>query len=92
MTVIEEGTPTIQFDIWDLTIESVKINYYNADWVIAEGNPAIGQVLVVDIPFTVHAGDEINVAVKYSTVKTGQAFSWLTPDQTAGKVYPYMFT
>lgn len=40
----------------------------------------------------VEAGDTISVVVKYTTSPSGQAFSWLTPAQTAGKTLSYMFT
>ena len=36
--------------------------------------------------------DEIKIGITYTTSPTGHAFSWLTAEQTAGKVLPYMFT
>jgi len=32
------------------------------------------------------------VSIRYNTSESGQAFSWLTAEQTAGKKLPYMFT
>jgi len=92
MMVYEEGVTQIQFDIWDLTIEEVKVDYYTASYSIQTPNPEIGQVLIVILPITVHGGEEVAVSIKYSTSPTGQAFSWLTPAQTAGGQLPYMFT
>jgi len=37
-------------------------------------------------------GDRVSVKIVYVTSPTGQAFSWLNPEQTAGGVYPYLFT
>lgn len=68
------------------------VDFYEATFSIQTPNPEIGQTLVVDIPFTAQLGDELAVVIKYSTSPSGQAFSWLTPAQTAGGVLPYMFT
>lgn len=34
----------------------------------------------------------VEVTIYYNTMPEGQAFSWLSASQTAGKVMPYMFT
>lgn len=57
-----------------------------------EPNPAIGSVLQVQLPRQVQAGETVDVKINYSTSPTGQAFSWLTAEQTAGGKVPYMFT
>ena len=92
MQVKEDGVTQIQFDSWDLTIDYVLVDFYNADHTIVTPNPEIGQTLLVTIPFNTYAGDELSVIIKYTTSPTGQAFSWLKPSQTAGKLLPYMFT
>ena len=37
-------------------------------------------------------GDDVAVVIKYDTTSEGSAVQFLTPEQTTGKVYPYMFT
>ena len=46
----------------------------------------------MQLPRTVTTTDDVRIAIQYTTSPTGQAFSWLNADQTAGKVLPYMFT
>lgn len=37
-------------------------------------------------------GDVVYLGINYETSPTGQAFSWMSPEQTAGGLLPYMFT
>jgi leukotriene-A4 hydrolase len=37
-------------------------------------------------------GDEIALLIKYETTDGGSAVQWLDPEQTTGKIYPFMFT
>ena len=37
-------------------------------------------------------GDQISILIKYDTTDEGSAVQWLDPQQTTGKVYPFMFT
>lgn len=37
-------------------------------------------------------GDLISIVIKYDTTSEGSAVQWLTPEQTTGKKYPFMFT
>ena len=93
MKVIAD-TDVVQFDIWDLTITGA----YNVtdgsafDFSIVQPNPAIGSVLVINFPRNVSIGESVDVGISYTTSPTGQAFSWLTAEQTAGQKLPYMFT
>ena len=93
MNVIAD-TKVAQFDIWDLTINGA----FNAtdgssfDYYIVQPNPEIGSVLVINFTRTVSTGESVDVGISYTTSPTGQAFSWLTAEQTAGQKLPYMFT
>ena len=92
MEVVADTT-IAQFDIWNLNILAVW-NSENMDlaYEILEGNPAIGEVLQVTLDKQYSAGDMVEVTIYYNTMPEGQAFSWLSASQTAGKVMPYMFT
>ena len=37
-------------------------------------------------------GDQIAILIKYDTTDEGSAVQWLDPEQTTGKIYPFMFT
>ena len=37
-------------------------------------------------------GDELAILIKYDTTEYGSAVQFLDPEQTYGKIYPYMFT
>ena len=60
--------------------------------VLTEVTADQGDVLIVHLPFTKPAGSKLSLRIWYSTSPSGNGFSWMTPDQTAGKVYPYMYT
>ena len=96
---MEVYTPTnfVQFDVWDLTIFNVWVKVDDDDEVsssfnVTSPNPEIGSVLRVQLDQLVYPGQKVQVAISYNTSETGQAFSWLTAEQTAGKKLPYMFT
>ena len=37
-------------------------------------------------------GEQIAILIKYDTTDGGSAVQWLDPEQTTGKIYPFMFT
>ena len=53
-----------------------------------EGKPHLGRPLVIQLPVDTKA----TVTVEYQTTEKCSALQWLPPAQTAGKVYPYMYT
>ena len=87
-------TDVVQFDIWDLAIDSCFNATDNSvlDCTISQPNPLIGSVLQVQLPREVQTGETAMIGVNYSTSATGHAFSWLNAEQTAGGNLPYMFT
>ena len=36
--------------------------------------------------------DQFAILIKYSTTKDGMSIDWLEPEQTAGKIYPFMYS
>jgi len=61
-------------------------------WELFDVNPIIGQALVIRFNSVLAAGSFVSVRVHYHTSPSAQAFSWMEPSQTAGKVLPYMYT
>lgn len=61
-------------------------------WTTDVVNPANGDALTVHLNQTFQPGEMISVRIYYRTHPDAQAFSWMKPSQTAGKVLPYMYT
>lgn len=75
-------------DVSDLKIEQVKngegqpLNWTLGDVDSIKGRPLIIQITDVDSVVT----------IAYRTSRKSKALQWLTPQQTAGKKFPYLFT
>jgi len=61
-------------------------------WNVQTKDPGSGQVLTIQLDSTAVEGSDIAIQIFYSTSPTANALTWLTPAQTAGGVYPYMFS
>ena len=68
--------------------ESVK----TLDFKVSTFNWALGETLLIDLGEVMTAGQKISIAIEYETNPSGNAFSWLSAFQTAGKALPYMYT
>lgn len=81
-------------DVSDLTIQEVNIvteggkipvNYFVSDPVAD-----IGSKLTIELP-TKTSGD-LKVSITYQTSPKASGLQWLTPENTLGKKYPYMYS
>ncbi len=77
----------IHFDTYALGIKQVKVNGKEVKFAMTTFDSVYGSGLSIPIA----AGDSL-VAIEYHTGPTGIALQWLSPEQTAGKVLPYLFT
>lgn len=78
----------IVFDIRNLTIAKVFVDSAETkDWWIGPEVPFLGQPLEVAI-----TPNTKQVRIDYSTTEGAEALQWLNPQQTAGKVHPFLFT
>jgi len=57
---------------------------------LQKADPILGSALVIDLPPSKKPVDFIKI--EYQTSPTAAALQWLTPQQTAGKHKPFMFT
>lgn len=85
---------SIDLDTRALTIESIKLNGAIVnDWVLEKVNKKklhLGQRLKVPIP---HGISNATLEIVYETDPNDcSATQWLTPIQTSGKQYPFLFT
>ncbi|WP_207495404.1 M1 family metallopeptidase [Aridibaculum aurantiacum] len=82
------NTDNITFDTKGLTVHSVKLDEgEEARFAIGDETPHLGTPLVVKI----NQGTK-KVSIHYTTSKDAGALQWLTPQQTAGKKLPFLFT
>lgn len=101
-----EGTATLDFvrvskakivnlilDTRDLNIEKVETSgdggktFAIAKYRVGENDKILGAPLVIGLPEKAN-----KVRVKYSTNPNASGLQWLTPEQTAGKKSPFMFS
>lgn len=90
----EDGpaTTTLTLDTRDLTIHSVETARADSDFspttfTLDAATPAFGAPLHISLP----AGAD-RVRIRYTTSPQAKGLQWLTPEQTAGKTQPFMFT
>lgn len=74
-------------DTRDLTINSVTAMGKEVDFGLAKGDSFLGAALTIDVP-----ADADSVLISYQTSPAASGVQWLTPEQTAGKNHPFLFT
>ncbi|CDW86353.1 peptidase family m1 containing protein [Stylonychia lemnae] len=55
-------------------------------------DPILGAPLIIYLPHVFNQGNQTNITITYQTTGHDSALSWLTPEQTAGKDMPYVYT
>jgi leukotriene-A4 hydrolase len=79
---------SITLDIADLEIKNINIgNRNNISFIIGDSHPYLGESLTFNILPT-----DTQFTITYTTTNKSKALQWLTPQQTAGKRLPYVFT
>lgn len=89
---VASGKDPLILDTRDLAIEAVEVSgsgtsYATAKWSVGERDKILGAPLTVEIP----AGASF-VKVRYSSKPEASGLQWLTPEQTAGKKQPFLFS
>jgi len=66
----------------------------NASFELTENetNKMLGSALSVKLGKTYQKEDKVQVGVHFRTTPESSAIQWLDPEQTAGKMHPYLFT
>jgi leukotriene-A4 hydrolase len=77
----------IVFDTKDLIIKKVTTGGSNAEYKLDTKDPILGSALHI----TIGSADK-TVSIEYETSPAAEALQWLSAQQTAGKVYPFLFT
>ena len=82
------GAGRIVLDTRDLTVRAVTDASGRAlQWSLGAADSILGRPLEVRIPQGTR-----RIVVRYETSPTAGALQWLTPEQTAGKRHPYLFS
>jgi len=84
---IAHNATQLILDTRDLTINSVTVMGNKVDFVLAKGDTFLGAALTIDVP-----ADADSVLISYQTSPKASGVQWLTPEQTAGKKHPFLFT
>lgn len=77
----------IVLDTKGLTIEKVFSDDQPASYKLGEDVPILGKPLTINI-----TPDTKKVSILYKTGPDAEALQWLSPQQTAGKKHPFLFT
>jgi leukotriene A-4 hydrolase/aminopeptidase len=89
--VLEFGSPvsgTLDLDTKGLEIRSVQVPGHGPiPWELDEADAILGQRLRLEVPAAT-----LEVAISYRTGAEAMALQWLDPEQTEGKVAPYLFS
>jgi len=82
------GTDRLVLDTRDLTVHQVTDSAGRAlRWEFGQADSVLGTPLTVDLPEGTR-----RVVVHYETSPGAAALQWLSPEQTAGKRHPYLFS
>ncbi|MFT6267965.1 MAG: leukotriene A-4 hydrolase/aminopeptidase [Alphaproteobacteria bacterium] len=74
-------------DTRDLTIKNVSVNGESVGFTLKPEDENLGAALHIPV------GTSANmVTIEYQTAQTASGVQWLTPEQTAGKKHPFLFT
>jgi leukotriene-A4 hydrolase len=78
----------VALDTRDLEIEAVTdAAGAPLQWRLGAADPILGRALRVDLP-----ADRRRIVIRYRTSPGAAALQWLTPEQTAAKRHPYLFS
>jgi aminopeptidase N len=84
----KQGAKEIILDDKGLEIESVADGAGKAlGWKVGAADPNLGAPLSIAI-----GADTKQIVINYKSAAEADALQWLTPEQTAGKKYPFLFS
>lgn len=88
---LDPSAKELVLDTKELTIKGVEIfeggQWKEATYALSEADKTLGQALTV---LLLDKADKVRI--RYSTAPTAEGLQWLSPEQTAGKKYPYLFS
>ncbi|KAI3366572.1 hypothetical protein L3Q82_009194, partial [Scortum barcoo] len=90
---LQDRLASLTLDTRDLKIISVSANGQAAQFTMGPKHSFKGTPLEISLPFDLTRGQHVILKVTYETSPSASALlQWLTPEQTAGKKQPYLFS
>ncbi|XP_029522066.1 leukotriene A-4 hydrolase-like [Oncorhynchus nerka] len=90
--VLVDHFTSLTLDTKDLKVSKVTANGQAAKFTLGPKHSFMGTPLEITLPFDLSRGQHVIVEVTYETAPNASALQWLTPEQTAGKKQPYLFS
>ncbi|KAG9339983.1 hypothetical protein JZ751_022299 [Albula glossodonta] len=90
--VLEDKFSSLTLDTKHLKIIKVTANGQEAQFTLGSQHSFKGTPLEIKLPFELSRGQHVIVEVTYETSPKATALQWLSPEQTAGKKQPYLFS
>lgn len=84
---VQPNADTLILDTRDLTIEGVSSGGQLINYRLGKTDENLGTPLYITLPKSSNS-----VTVRYKTSPTASGLQWLTPEQTAGKQLPFLFS
>ncbi|XP_076025317.1 leukotriene A-4 hydrolase [Genypterus blacodes] len=88
----EDRFSSLTLDTKDLQILEVTANGQKAEFSLGPKHSFMGTPLHITLPFDLSRGQHVILKVSYETSPSASALQWLSPQQTAGKQQPYLFS
>ncbi|KAL0962731.1 hypothetical protein UPYG_G00344570 [Umbra pygmaea] len=90
--VLVDHFTSLTLDTKDLKVSEVTANGQAAKFTLGPKHLYKGTPLEITLPLELSRGQHVIVEVTYETAPSASALQWLTPEQTAGKKHPYLFS
>jgi leukotriene-A4 hydrolase len=85
---VKEDADLLTLDVKDLVIKKITLDSGDTtEFRLSEKDPILGQALAILI-----RPNTKSVTIEYTVGPTAEALQWLSPQQTAGKKHPFLFT
>ncbi|GFS26367.1 leukotriene A-4 hydrolase [Elysia marginata] len=88
-----EDLDTLVLDVRDITVEKTFLTDSGKECLFEISNPAnvnFGSKLSIKLGMV--PDESFKISIKYTTSSEASALQWLSPEQTAGKRQPYLFS
>jgi len=93
---IKDNVNVVDLDIFKMDVFGVQdANKKDLQFEVRDArnmSDILGDQLRIHLNRPLHRGEKFNITVFYSTTSKTTSLSWMTPEQTASKTLPYLFS